>query len=362
MKSYTFYSRCFLVLLFFAPQYAGAAKISTVPVRNPGNPADTRYDANGYGSVDYSFRIGKYEVTNAEYVEFLNGVDPTGANTLALYDPGMTTNSNGGIEFNSGAASAEKYSIKPGRGNNPVGLVTWFDTIRFVNWLHNGQGSGDTESGAYTLLGGTPSPSNGAITRNVGAKWFLPNEDEWYKAAYHKNDGVTGNYWDYPTATNEEPYSDQPPGLDAPNPANTANFGKDDGITNGYNDGYAVTGTSSNDPSQNYLTDVGAYTFSQSAYGTFDQGGNIYEWNETFINSFRGIRGGSFAPPIPERLHASYFDPLLKNSWSMIFPLPGLGFRVATVIPEPSSILMAAVAALVLSCRREPRGWANIDG
>ena len=104
-------------------------------------------------------------------------------------------------------------------------FVSWYDSIRFANWLHNGQGSGDTENGAYTLLGGTPTPSNGnSITRNAGAKWWLPSEDEWYKAAYHKNDGVTGNYWDYPTSTDAVPYSDQPPGSGAPDPSNTANF------------------------------------------------------------------------------------------------------------------------------------------
>ena len=54
-------------------------------------------------------------------------------------------------------------------------------------------------------------PIGGTITRNPGAKWFLPSENEWYKAAYHKNDGVTGNYWNYPTSTDVLPYSDQPP-------------------------------------------------------------------------------------------------------------------------------------------------------
>lgn len=54
---------------------------------------------------------------------------------------------------------------------------------RISNWLHNGQGSGDTESGAYTLEGGTPIPTNGAtVTRNGGASVFLTSEDEWYRS------------------------------------------------------------------------------------------------------------------------------------------------------------------------------------
>jgi formylglycine-generating enzyme len=44
-----------------------------------------------------------------------------------------------------------------------------------------------------------------AITRNADAKFWIPTENEWYKAAYHKNDGVTGNYWDYPTRSDSVP-------------------------------------------------------------------------------------------------------------------------------------------------------------
>ena len=85
------------------------------------------------------------------------------------------------------SAAAIAYTAKPNMGDKPVNFVSWYDAIRFANWLNNGQGDGDTETGAYTLLGGTPTPSNGSsITRNPGATWFLPSEDEWYKAAYYQ--------------------------------------------------------------------------------------------------------------------------------------------------------------------------------
>lgn len=41
-------------------------------------------------------------------------------------------------------------------------------------------------------------------------------------------------------------------------------------------------------------THVGAYTGSASPYGTFDQGGNVYEWNEQIVGSSRGRRGGGW--------------------------------------------------------------------
>ena len=39
----------------------------------------------------------------------------------------------------------------------PVNYVDFYDALRFANWMNNGQGNGDTETGAYTLLGGTPT-------------------------------------------------------------------------------------------------------------------------------------------------------------------------------------------------------------
>jgi formylglycine-generating enzyme len=341
---------CFVALslpaILFSPS-AHAANIVTVAVNNPGNPADSRYVPAGVGSVGYDYRIGKYEVTNAQYVEFLNGVDPTGANTLALYNPDMASDARGGIILSSGAANGSKYEIKPGRDDNPVVGISWYDAIRFANWLHNGMASGDTENGAYTLLGGTPTPSNGSsVTRNPGAKWWLPSEDEWYKAAYHKNDGATANYWDFPTSSNVTPYSDQPPGTDAPTPSSTANVYWSDGVIDGYDDGYAVTGSAVNDVAQNYLTDVGAYTFSTSPYGTFDQAGNALEWNETPIGTeLRSLRGGSWSGEkgITWAANRSFNDP--TNGAIHI------GFRVAT-IPEPSTLLLAAIAGWRLLPRR----------
>src|SRR4051812_43316245 len=97
---------------------AAAVTIATVPVGNLGNAADTEImvtDAtSSYGSVAYTFQMGTYEVTNAQYVEFLNGVDLTGVNTLALYNSNMSSDSRGGIDFNGGAANGFKYTIKGG--------------------------------------------------------------------------------------------------------------------------------------------------------------------------------------------------------------------------------------------------------
>ena len=101
----------------------------------------------------------------------------------------MSDGTYGGINYNAGNANGSKYSVMSGNGNHPVNYVTWYNSIRFANWLNNGQGIGDTETGSYTLgsLGADGKPTGGlSITRNPGAKVFLPSENEWYKAAYYK--------------------------------------------------------------------------------------------------------------------------------------------------------------------------------
>ena len=339
---------CSWAVVFALATQGHAAIINTVPVGNPGNAGEVQSQGT-FGAVGYNYRIGKTEVTNSQYTEFLNGVDPAGTDPLALYNNSMSSDARGGINFNGGAANGSKYEIKAGRDNNPVVYVSWYDSIRFANWLHNGQGSGDTENGAYTIQGGTPTPSN-SIARNAGAQWWLPSENEWYKAAYHKNDGATGNYWDYPTSTDAVPFSDQPPGGGAPTQSNTANFFKNDSDANGYDDGYAVTGSPSFNNSQNYLTDVGAYALSTSPYGTFDQGGNVFEWNETLISaSFRGLRGGSlnnnsFYLHAPNRFFD--VDPAFESDI--------VGFRVAS-IPEPTTTCLGGLATVVLLWWRKGR-------
>ena len=305
-----------ILVASFAVQ-ARAVTIPTVLVGNAGNAADPRVmtdGTTGYGSVAFDYRIGTTEVTNAQYAEFLNA--KAASDPLRLYSVGMGSSFGFGGITRSGSSGSYTYATIGGRGVMPVNYVSWYDTIRFANWLHNNQGSGDTETGAYTLLGGTPTPTNGlSITRNEGATWFLPGENEWYKAAYHKNDGVTSNYFDYPTSSNTVPTAQAPPGG-----GNSANYW----------------------PPVGDLTNVGAYIASDSPYGTFDQGGNLWEWNEALISGvFRGVRGGSFGDS----------SSLLLASFRInAFPAgedADIGFRVA-MVPEPSSFVLAALGLIGL--------------
>lgn len=306
---------CLLLTACCAPASAEVI-FDWATIGNAGN----QDDVTGYGGVDYTYNISKHEVTNAQYMEFLNAVATVG-DVYGLYNTSMGS-TYGGIDRDGAGTVGDPYAYSAKGGDSswldrPVNYVSFFDAMRFTNWLHNGQGSGDTESGAYTIGNGTNE------ARSPNALYWVPSEDEWYKAAYHKNDGVTGNYFRLP-ASSDVTLSNA---LVDPDPGNSANFN------------YSIGGPY-------YLTEVGDFENSESPYGTFDQGGNVQEWNQAVINGGRGRRGASFV--------SSSDTPMQSSSrFSSFVALESLdlGFRVATV-PEPSTMLMGTLAAVGFLLRR----------
>ena len=319
---------------------AGIVIIQTVRVGDPGNLADTRPGSGsfGFGSVAYEFNIGTYEVTIDQYVSFLNSAaasDPYG-----LYNPGMATDAKIAGIARSGVDGSYTYSPlapmgsnPPGAsstGNRPIAYINWFDAARFANWMHNGATNGaSTETGAYSLNGAT----NGiGFVRNPGAKWWIPSENEWYKAAYYKSGGTNAGYWLYPTQSDVEPTNTL---SSDPNHAN-------------YRSNFVYTVTQSNlvEVDQNYLTDVGVFTGSASPYGTYDQGGNIWEWNEALSTMANpGLRGGYWffeSVVMESTVRSDLYAPTEANFFT--------GFRLAStaeaaVVPEPGTWAAAALLA-----------------
>jgi formylglycine-generating enzyme required for sulfatase activity len=282
---------------------ASSFEIEFVTIGNPGNPPDA--NPNPAGAVPYEYRIGKYEVSEQMIAK---------ANTLGGL--GITTDARG-PDF-------------------PATSVTWYEAARFVNWLNTSTGSGPAykfdEAGNFQLWNEMDAgfdPAN--LYRNRLAKYFLPSLNEWHKAAYY--DPVAGVYYDYPTGSDSVP-----DGID---------FVGDSVFEAIFFDG----GGTENQPNEIFNAGV------LSPYGTAAQGGNVREFQETafdrlntFPNEHRGAAGGSMNDS--SNVMAAF------NSAEGRAPLaesPIVGFRVATVVPEPTiSLLFGMVIICSLGFRRRP--------
>jgi formylglycine-generating enzyme required for sulfatase activity len=294
-----------------------------VTVGDPGNTADS----TGYGAVSKMFDIMKFEFTNQQYVQFLNSVDATGNKTNGIYDELMGTDTRGGISFNSGAAAGSKYAVRLNMGNKPVNFVSWFDAARVSNWLQNGATSeASMETGAYNLNNAT---GGNAVAMNAGARFFIPSENQWYKAAYYRGGGTNAGYWAYATQSNTLPTSVTANATGDGSAGSSGNFANYNRVAdwNGQDGNVTTVGTNGG----------------PSAYGAFDMTGNLAEWNDldSSSSSSRGLRGGGCFEFSSEMSSSSryFFNTSDENDY--------LGFRVAMdPVPEPSMMVIGTLFGL----------------
>lgn len=275
--------------------------IDFVSVGNAGNAAD----ATGYGAVPYQYRVSTHEISQ----------------------DAITKATAGGLANVAAGAWA---------GNQPAANISWYEAAAFVNWLNTNSG----KQAAYNLVfsngfwtmqlwTGTNAWTTGGtnLYRHKDAHYFLPSENEWYKAAYYNPAGT--NYFLYPTASNTAPTA----------------------VVNGTTAGTAVYSNVA--PAPAAVTSAGGL----SPFGTMGQSGNLWEWNETAWDGFndsvsdtRSVRGGNWI---------STQNSLL--SWSRDGQPPaseydGIGFRVASV-PEAST--PARITSIELTNGMFSLSWAN---
>jgi formylglycine-generating enzyme required for sulfatase activity len=271
--------------------------IDFVNIGNAGNAADT----TSYGAVPYEYRAGVNEISQ-------NAITKATASGMASVTAGAWT------------------------GNQPAANITWYEAAAFVNWLNTSTGKTAaynlTFSGSWSMAlwsseqAWTAGGTN--LYRNKDAFYFLPSENEWYKAAYFNPGG--SNYFLYPTASSSVPTP----------------------VASGTNTGSAVYNGFS---APAIVNSAGGL----SPYGTMGQGGNAWEWNESAFDGAnnsssepRTVRGGFWVDTeinLRSSIRAN-FGPTGEGS--------GYGFRVASV-PEPSTyaLLLMAGAGWLLWRRRK---------
>jgi formylglycine-generating enzyme required for sulfatase activity len=251
----------------------GMAQAAFVTIGNAGNAAD---GTTGYGAVGYNYQISATEVTIAE------------------------------MQAATGAGDGdENYWNTSGRtvgSNAPASYVSLYEARKYCNWLT----TEDVNSGYYGNGGNNMSGlSHDAYAAANGLTYFLPTEDEWYKAAYFKTDA----YSLYANGTDTVPTQ-----------------GTTDGW-NYYNSGYVNS-------SPNYTWTAGYGGVEQN--GTYDMMGNVWEWMEDSGGVFRG--GGcnisEYYLRSSSRLDGR--DPSDEGS--------SVGFRVVA-IPEPASAMLVFFGA-----------------
>ena len=299
-----------LAHLSVAKDWAGANDTHFVEVADIGNAANSE---TGYGAVDYEYSIGKYEVTNAQYVKFMNSV---GSNSVTVN--GTEVKLYGGFEASSSYLqfalieqneSGDSFSVATGKDNYAVNFISAYGAAMYCNWLTNGapetSTSTDILSGAYNFMQfGASIDIFKEENININGTYRLPTADEWHKAAFYDPD--SDSYFLYATASD------------------------------------SITEDMANYNNRNGGTANGKqYEMYPSSYGTLNQAGNVIEFiSEVSESGDRiGTMGGGF--------YSSMYA--IKSTASVVNLAPDSttgranGFRVAysvSPIPEPGTYAM----------------------
>ncbi|GJQ29118.1 MAG: hypothetical protein HBSAPP03_10020 [Phycisphaerae bacterium] len=319
--------------------------IEFVRITHPGNaPYQSIFPTdfvNGRGGVDYEYRIGKYEVTTQQWVEFFNAAyDRADAPLPHLLPPdfwgaaGTTPNNPG----------RQRWMVPSGNEMRPVGDISWRMAAMYCNWLTNGKSSERAAflSGAYDVstFGFNGGIFTDQLVHSPGAQYWIPTWDEWLKAAHYdpnkvNGDGSTGGWWQYSNGS-DTAYVYGPPSV-----------------------GQANAGFTTPSP---FAIPLGAYA-TTSPWGLYDTAGGTTEWTEsvrTFVTGerfrvFDGSHWGqnAFTSGIRDRV----------QEWGGEYPhIPTYehGFRIASIVP-PASTCAPAGVLLGLQCARRRRPALCVD-
>jgi len=308
-------------------------EIEFVTIGNPGN-ASYRSRELDVGRVDYDYRIGKYEISREQV---------TRANQIGDLEIGM---------FDMGAFPAMGVGAVVGgpRPAMPAAGVTTNEAARFVNWLNESEGfphaykfdaqpgEANYDSNAFFQLW-DPNDTGYDSTnrfRNSLAKYVIPSEDEWVKAAYYD-----------PNMTAEICGCDVDEASSFWNLPNGTFFDAERG-------GGIVWREWEEGPAD--VMDAG----DESINGLFGMLGNVWELNETTLDTQnldptqdQWVRGGAWSFTISFET-PNFYGRHLGMPSSFDSATANTGFRVASV-PEPGGWPVGLLLLATLHLRRSRR-------
>jgi hypothetical protein len=334
--------------------------IDFVTIDHPGNAAwqgdGTVGDrAVGRGAVDYNFRIGRFEVTTAQFVDFYNAALDRPANDRLPFvtPPGAW----GAIATTPNNPGGQRWTVPAGGAMIPVGGLDWRTCAMFCNWEHHDRAGGRSSflSGAYDVstFGYGPNGFTDQLVRSPGARFWVPTWDEFLKASHYDPNRFgpgQGGWWVYSNGTND-PLTYGPPGVHV----RTDRYGPDpNGPLAMANAGWDSVDFPGYDP---YAIPLGAYTATQTPWGLFDTAGGSSEWSETALltndiyPTHRAIFGSALAHGFPTNDRISFLGGEAPSIGLLNF-----GFRIASDVPSPSSCTGLIILGMSSVLRRRRQG------
>lgn len=276
------------------------------------------------GAVNYSYRISRTETTVRQWFDFVQVfwpfADKLGISRLDQALAGGWIN-----------ASNLTPGTPPGwympQGTENLAIETTFRfSARYVNWLHNGKPTTNLtlatfDEGAYDAA---------TLTRQPGARYWIPSLDEWTKAVYYDPNrygpGQEG-YWLY-SGMSMTPLVGGPPGT--PGAQTSAGDWWQGGVI---------------PPS------VGSYPGTLSPWGLLDTSGGVEEWTET------PSRGGD---PTRRIFRGDYLGAPSFNGWDRndhTFATGAVdggsrGLRIASVVPSVNTVACISLLSILAGKRR----------
>jgi hypothetical protein len=326
--------------------------VGNAPWQGNGTPGDR---AIGRGTVNYEYRIGKYEVKSNEWAEFFTAaLDRPAGDEIPHVGLPFTTGMIATTPQNTQNPNAQAFTTTPQSAWRATGGISWRTAAIYCNWLHNGKATNREAflSGAYDVstFGLAPIGFSDQRERSPGAKYFVPSWDEWLKASHYdpnkqNGDGTLGGWWLFSNSTDTTITYGPPP-----------SFGGDG--TGMANAGFDLPGA------LDFEIPLNSYPNVRTPWGLVDAAGMTREWTEEAV-----LTAGQL---VARRADGSYwtqsggvafFSDQVISAGSDDPDIGSLinGFRIAAVVPSPSTVAIG-MATLFLGTRRRRQGGFHVDG